>query len=119
MQAALFQRLLGHFPECVDGGHIIINISVTVHLLGLIESIPVFQPPDVARASFFVASWDSPGDSVRSIPSGVTSKIQEKITAMGNPMASRTMTRVGVQPGRFRDSVTLFTSSMITKAAVA
>jgi len=52
-------------------------------------------------------------------PSGVTSKIQENIIAMGNPMARSTITNVGVQSGRLKGSATLLMSSIITNATAA
>ena len=66
-------------------------------------------------------SATSPSDSglVFSIPFGVRSKIQDKITAMGNPIARIIIAMVGIRSGRFKGSTTLLTSSIITNAAEA
>ena len=52
-------------------------------------------------------------------PSGVISNIQEKIAAIGKPIASRTTTNVTVQDGKERAGVMISTTSKIIKAVAA
>ena len=53
------------------------------------------------------------------MPSGVTSKTQLRMRAIGNPIASRTITKVSAHGGRFSGSSTVVMTSMSHQAATA
>ena len=79
--------------------------------------------PIMMKSSLRPVTWVM--DSVRStcfsslMPSGVSSKAQAKISATGNPVNKRTVTRGTVQSGRFNIGKVVAVTSISSQVRIA